>query len=199
MCGCVSTYACMPAYLSVWTEPNRIGPLLISYLASNQLVCSFGDNDGHTVVPMCPALPQRPLAHPWPLLRETDPPLSVQCSQDQQPRQCPFHHSGPQCSFYKLSQALGLKERTAMGFGLCKHTDACGWQVGAQKSMSPASPLSPYPSLNPCLWYIHSSRVARNHSVSRRSQRAGGIWGTGNPQHHLTSCIPPQFIDILKV
>lgn len=85
-------------------------------------ISSLGDNDGHTAVPMYPALAQRPSSHLWPLLSGTDPPLSVQCSQDQHPRQCPFHHSGPQCSFHKLSQALGLNEYTAMGFGLCKHT-----------------------------------------------------------------------------
>lgn len=146
----ICMHACLPAYLLVWTEPDRIGPLLISYLASNQLTCSVVDNDGHTAVPMCPALPQRPSAHPWPLLRGTDPPLSVRCSQDQQPRQCPFHHSGPQCSFHKLSQALGLKERTAMGFGLCKHTDACGWQVGAQTTMFTPIPIpTPTPLFAP--------------------------------------------------
>lgn len=184
----ICMHACLPAYLLVWTEPDRIGPLLISYLASNQLTCSVVDNDGHTAVPMCPALPQRPPAHPWPLLRGTDPPLSVRCSQDQQPRQCPFHHSGPQCSFHKLSQALGLKERTAMGFGLCKHTDACGWQVGAQNTMfTPPRQHTPllsslHPSLNPRRGYIHQRKsVVRNHRINTRSQSAGGgvqgSWG----------------------
>lgn len=124
-------HACPPAYLLVWTEPDRIGPPLISYLASNQLTCSLGDNDGHTAVPMCP----RPSPTPLTSSPRFDPPLSVRCGQDQQARQCPFHHSGPQCSFHKLSQAPGLKGRIALGFGLCKHTDACGWQVGAQNTV----------------------------------------------------------------
>ena len=57
-------HACLPASLSVWTEPDRIGPLLISYLASNQLTCSVGDNDGHTAVPMRPPFPNAPQPTP---------------------------------------------------------------------------------------------------------------------------------------
>ena len=161
-------HACPPAYLSVWTEPDRIGPPLISYLASNQLTCSLGDNDGHTAVPMCPRPSPTPLTSP----PRFDPPLSVRCGQDQQARQCPFHHSGPQCSFHKLSQAPGLKGRIALGFGLCKHTDACGWQVGAQNTMPlhPPTPSTllllllflPHPSLNLCRWYVHIHSASRH-------------------------------------
>lgn len=161
-------HACLPAYLLARTEPDRIGPLLISYLASNQLTCSLGDNDGHTAVPMCPRPSPAPLSPPLTSSPRTDPPLSVRCSQDQQPRQCPFHHSGSQCSFHKLSQALGLKGRIAMGFGLCKHTDACGWQVGAQNTMTPAPAFllsSLHPFLNPCRCYIHI------HSPSERQHQ----------------------------
>lgn len=110
-----------------------------------------------------------PLSPPLTSSLRIDPPSSVRCSQDQQPRQCPFHHSGPQCSFHKLSQALGLKGRIAMGFGLCKHTDSCRWQVGAQNTMTP-SPLLPsslHPSLNLCRHYTH----IHIHSPSERQHQ----------------------------
>lgn len=105
-------------------------------------------------MPLCPctpALAQRPSSQLWPLLSGTDPPLSVQCSQDQHPRQCPFRHSGPQCYLHKLSQALGLNEYTAMGFSLCKHTEACGWQVWSSKQClsQPPSIPKPAPQLKP--------------------------------------------------
>lgn len=167
-------HACLPAYLLVWTEADRIRPLLISYPASNQLTCSLRDNDGQTAVPMCPCPSPTPLSPPLTPSARIDP-LSVRCSQDQQPRQYPFHHSGPQCPFHKLSQALGLKGCITMGFGLCKHTNACGWQVGAQIAMPPPTPpifSSLHPSLKPVL-LVHPLRSERQHQW--RSQRAGGI------------------------
>lgn len=137
------THACLPAYLSVWTEAGRIEPSLISFPASNQLTCSLRDNDGQTAVPACPCPSPTPPHPPLTSSARTDP-LSVRCSQDQQPRQYPFHHSGPQCLFHKLSQALGLKGCIATGFGLCKHANARGWQVGAQcASPPPPAPKRP--------------------------------------------------------
>lgn len=169
-------HACLPAYLLVWTEADRIGPLLISYPASNQLTCSLRDNDGQTAVPMCPCPSPTPLSPPLTPSARIDP-LSVRCSQDQQPRQYPFHHSGPQCPFHKLSQALGLKGCIAMGFGLYKHTNACGWQVGAQIAMppppSPPTNLLFAPSIpkTSCCWYIHST-VSTSISGGAKEQKA---------------------------
>lgn len=143
-------------------------------------------------MPLCPctpALAQRPSSQLWPLLSGTDPPLSVQCSQDQHPRQCSFRHSGPQCYLHKLSQALGLNEYTAMGFSLCKHTEACGWQVWSSKQClsQPPSISKPAPQLKPPSSQT-TSKAVRNHSGCRRRLYL-------HPHHHLTLCIPPQFTD----
>lgn len=99
------------------TEPDKIKALTIYCQAHSELTCSLWDNDEHTT------MAHNPHPYPTPLIFSgtTDPPLSVQCSEDQQPRQWRFHHSGPQCSFHKHSQALGLKGRTCMGL-VCVNT-----------------------------------------------------------------------------
>lgn len=102
-----------------------------------------------TDAPLCPrgpALTPTPLSLALTSSPRTEPPRSVWCSQNQQPRQCPFHHSGPQCYFNKLSQATGLKRRIPVGFALCKHTDACGWQVAARNTPFTYQPSQPMPA-----------------------------------------------------
>lgn len=62
----------------------------------------------------------------------TDPPdpLPGALGRDQHPRQCPFHHSGAQCLFRKLSQAAGLKGRVP----LSKHSRGPrAGRLGSQK------------------------------------------------------------------
>ncbi len=136
ICVCVLPYACLPACIFIGMDrarQNQTTADLLSGLQSPHLLTR-----GQWWAYRCAHVPRpspTPLSPPLTSSPRIDPPLSVRCGEDQQPRQCPFHHSGPQCSFHKLSQALGLKGRIAMGFGLCKHTDACGWQVGAQNAV----------------------------------------------------------------
>lgn len=63
---------------------------------------------GRPACPVCPCPSPTPLRPPLTSSPRDDPP-SVCRSPDQQPRQYTFHHTGPQCLFHKLSQALGLK------------------------------------------------------------------------------------------
>lgn len=131
----------------------------------------LGTMMGMPLCPCTPTLAQHPSSQLWPLLSGTDPPLSVQCSQDQHPRQCSFRHSGPQCYLHKLSQALGLNEYTAMGFSLCKHTEACGWQVWSSKHRAFHSL---HPSLNLRRSYSH---IQPNHiQSSQKSVVVEGGW-----------------------
>lgn len=137
---CVIPHACLPCCIFVGMDRGRQSRTtadLLSGLQSAHLL-----TPGQWWAYRCAHMPRpspTPLGPPLTPSPRIDPPLSVRCSQDQRPRQCPFHHSGPQCFSHKLSQALGLKERIAMGFGLCQHTDACGWRVGAQTTMTPHS------------------------------------------------------------
>lgn len=110
------------------TASTWLWPLLIAYKApqDNVQACHRAPLPGlpHPNTPHTP--------HPIPdLFSGKLIPLSVRCRGDQHPRQSAFHYSGPQCSFHKLSQAVGLKESRVLGFGLCKHTDVQDEQVEA--------------------------------------------------------------------
>lgn len=119
------------------TESAHCPALIWSPIGS---LAHWGTMMGRTVCPVCPCPSPTPLRPPLTSLPSGDPP-SVCGSPDQQPRQYAFHHSGPQCLFHKLSQALGLKGGIGAGFGLCKHTNSRGW-----KQSAPAPPA--------CRWQL---------------------------------------------
>lgn len=197
-CTSVCDSICMPACLHIYwygqrqTESDHCWSLIRPPISS----LAHRDNDGQTAVPMCPCPSPTPLSPPLTSSARIDP-LSVRCSQDQQPRQYPFHHSGPQCPFHKLSQALGLKGCIAMGFGLCKHTNACGWQVGPQIAMPCLPPIfsSLHPSLKPVL-LVHplTHTVSTSISGGAKEQEAFRKSGNHHSQHHLTPCIQTEVI-----
>lgn len=127
-CASVCDPTCMPAPLHRdWygqrrRESAHCRALIWSPISS---LAHSGTMMGRTVCPVCPCSSPTPLRPPLTSSPSDDPP-SVCRSPDQQPRQYAFHHSGPQCLFHKLSQALGLKGCITAGFGLCKHTNSCG-------------------------------------------------------------------------
>lgn len=171
-CVCVILYACMPACLHIYwygqrqTESDHLWALIWPPISS---LARSGTMMGRPLCPCAPALPRHPRRLPLTSSPRTDP-LSVRCTQDQQPRQCPFHHSGPQCLFHKLSQALGLKRCIAVGFRLYKHTNSRGWQVEAQNPMPLPSPHPIFFSFNPTVnWRYGASTMCTNISEGPKS------------------------------
>lgn len=140
---CTCTSVCDPMCMSAPLHRKCNGQRRTESAHCWALICSpisslahSGTMMGRTVSPMWPCPSPTPLRPPLTSSPRDDPP-SVCRSPDQQPRQYTFHHSGPQCLFHKLSQALGLKGGISTGFGLCKHTHSYGWKQSAPVPLNP--------------------------------------------------------------
>lgn len=93
-------------------------------------------------------------------------PFSVRWGKDQRPRQCSFHHVGSQCSFCKLSQALGLKDTQLQDLA-CVNTLTPVAGLGCKTPRNTTAALNYRISIWTCHRYIHSTRAAqRNYNVS---------------------------------
>lgn len=186
---CATPHACLLPRIVIGTDRGGQNRFTAELLSGHQSahVLTHEQWWGRTLCPVCPCPSPTPLRPPLTSSLKADPP-SVCCGPDQQPRQYNFHHSGPQCLFHKLSQALGLKGCIGTGFGLWKHTNSGGWQVGVENS------------LLLCHQAIPDSFASTGYqwctSLDRCSQ-ATAPWAPPSHNHYTTVKAPKQCDDVI--